>query len=166
MEELEPTLTPQVLWLTPEGYQRLHDELEHLTVVKRAEIAERLRDSKQHGEFSEDNSELDEVKFEQAMVETRIADLKGIFATAQQLDPAAISTERVGIGTFVTVRDDDRRVSFEVRIVTSVEANPDEDLVSNESPLGTALFGKKVGEIAEFDAPVGRIKYKVEKIRG
>ncbi|HRF58345.1 MAG TPA: transcription elongation factor GreA [Fimbriimonadaceae bacterium] len=165
MEELEPTITAQVLLLTPEGYQRLHEELEHLTVIKRAEIAERLRDSKQHGEFSEDNSELDEVKFEQAMVENRIADLKGIFATAQQLDPATISTERVGIGTFVTVRDDDRRISFEVRIVTSVEANPDEDLVSNESPMGTALFGKKVGEIAEFNAPVGRIKYKVEKIR-
>src|SRR3954451_17756077 len=91
------------LYLTPEGYQALQQELEHLTMVKRPEIADRIRESLQHGEFSEDNSELDEVKFEQAMVESRMAELKGIFGNAQVLEANQIPTDHVGIGSTVKI---------------------------------------------------------------
>src|SRR5947208_15303140 len=102
--------------LTPEGYAALQKELEHLTTVKRPEIAERIRESLQHGEFSEDNSELDEVKFEQAMVESRMAELKGIFGSAQILDPEQIPTDHVGIGSIVKISDQDFDDEFEVRV--------------------------------------------------
>jgi len=162
MENLELTsMSGAPLLITPEGYRSLREELELLTMVKRAEIAERLRDSKQHGEFSEDNSELDEVKFEQAMVENRIAELKTIFATAQMIEPDLIPTDRVGIGSVVRVQDLDRAVEFEVKLVSSIEANPDDDLISTESPMGIALFGKRVDDVAVFEAPAGKIRYQV-----
>src|SRR5579864_8076618 len=122
------------LWLTPEGYKTLQAELEHLTMVKRPEIADRIRESLQHGEFSEDNSELDEVKFEQAMVESRMAELKGIFGNAQILETAHIPTDHVGIDSRVKLADQDIDDTFEVRIVASIEADPNKDLISNESP--------------------------------
>lgn len=151
--------------LTPEGFEALQKELEHLTVVKRPEIANRLRDSKQHGEFSEDNNELDEVKFEQAMVENRIAELKTIFSNARTIDKKTTRSNDVGIGSFVKLQSPDNKVEFEIRIVSSIEADPDRDLVSVESPLGMALLGKKVGDEVQFDAPAGRLKYKVAGLR-
>lgn len=165
MEEVELSApSAGQLLLTPEGYQSLQEELENLTLVKRAEIAERIRDSKQHGEFSEDNSELDEIKFEQAIVETRIAELKTIFSNAQMLDPEAVSTDRVGIGARVTVKDVDRGAEFEVRIVASIEADPDRDLISTESPMGRALFDQPVGSTVEFQAPAGKLRYNIVSI--
>lgn len=159
--EIEAT---QLVLLTPQGFQRLQDELAYLTKTKRTEIAERIRDSKDHGEFSEDNNELDEVKMEQAIVESRIGELKAVFAGAEILRTEDISTERVGLGAWVTV-EGDNGFEFEVRLVSSIEANPDEDLISEESPLGQALLGHKVGETVQFDAPDGRIRYTVKKIR-
>jgi transcription elongation factor GreA len=153
------------LWLTPEGYRTLQQELEHLTLVKRPEIADRIRESLQHGEFSEDNSELDEVKFEQAMVETRISELKAIFGNAQVLDVEKIPTDRVGMGSYVKVLDIDLKEDFEVRVVSSIEADPNEDLISNESPMGTALCGRAPGETVEFNAPEGPKKYSIVGIR-
>ncbi|HMS54523.1 MAG TPA: transcription elongation factor GreA [Fimbriimonadaceae bacterium] len=152
------------LLLTPEGNLALHKELEFLTMVKRPEIAERIRESLQHGEFSEDNSELDEVKFEQAMVENRIAELKGIFGTAQVLDPDAIPTDYVGFGSKVTVFDEQFKEEFEVRIVASIEADPNKDLISNDSPMGAALFGQESGASIEFQAPEGKKRYKIVSI--
>ena len=149
------------LYLTPEGFKALHDELDHLTVVKRPEIAERIRESLQHGEFSEDNSELDEVKFEQAMVENRIAELKTIFGTAQMLDKTTIPVDYVGIGSVVKIEDRDFPDEFEVRIVASIEADPSRDLVSMESPLGSALMGRKQGDYVEFYAPEGKKNYTI-----
>lgn len=154
-----------ILWLTPEGYRALQQELEHLTLVKRPEIADRIRESLQHGEFSEDNSELDEVKFEQAMVETRISELKAIFGNAQVLDVDALPTDRVGTGCYVKVKDLAYGDEFEVRIVSSIEADPDKDLISNESPMGLALVGRAAGEVAEFVAPEGVKKYQIVEIR-
>lgn len=163
MEELEIQSSGPIL-LTQEGYDRLKSELERLTTTKRAEIAERIRDSKDHGEYSEDNSELDEVKTEQAIVENRIAELKDLFSTAEVLDPEQIPTDHVGMGSRVHLRSADHGFEFEVQVVCSYEANPDEDLISEESPLGEALFGKQVGEVAEFEAPDGRLKYEIVKI--
>lgn len=151
--------------MTPEGYKALQTELEYLTTVKRPEIADRIRESQQHGEFSEDNSELDEVKFEQAMVETRIAELKTIFGNAHILEPEAIPTDHVGIGSLVAVSDTQFDDEFEVRIVTTIEADPSRDLISNESPMGTALFGHAPGEVVTFDTPDGKKKYKIVEIK-
>ena len=150
--------------LTPKGYQTLQVELEHLTVVKRPEIADRIRESQQHGEFSEDNSELYEVKFEQAMVENRIAELKGIFGNAHVLEEDQIPTDRVGIGSLVMVNDLQFDDQFEIRVVSSIESDPTRDLISNESPMGTALFGHSSGDDIVFEAPEGKKKYKILSI--
>jgi transcription elongation factor GreA len=155
----------QGLFLTPEGYAILQRELEHLTVVKRPEIADRIRESLQHGEFSEDNSELDEVKFEQAMVEGRIAELKTIFGSAQVLDVKSIPTDYVGVGSRVKVHDTKYDEEFEVRVVVSIESDPSQDLISNESPMGMSLVGARAGDVVEVEAPEGRREYKVLSIR-
>ncbi|MBS1706166.1 MAG: transcription elongation factor GreA [Armatimonadetes bacterium] len=165
MEDLEQSNILAPTLLTPEGFKALQVELEHLTMVKRPEIATRLRESMDHGEFSEDNSELDEVKFEQAMIENRITDLKGILSTAQQLEPDMIPTDKVGVGSWVKVSDADHNAEFEVRIVSAYEANPDDDMISDESPMGLALIGKKADEVAVFEAPAGVLRYKVLSIR-
>jgi transcription elongation factor GreA len=154
-----------VLWLTQEGYRSLQQELEHLTLVKRPEIADRIRESLQHGEFSEDNSELDEVKFEQAMVETRVSELKSIFGNAQVLDTDKILSDKVGLGNYVKVLDIQFSEEFEVRIVSSIEADPNEDLISNESPMGIALCGRSEGETVDFVAPEGSKQYRIVSIR-
>jgi transcription elongation factor GreA len=163
MEDLELELSGS-LYLTQDGMDRLKKELQYLTVEKRREIAERIRESKDHGEFSEDNSELDEVKVEQAIVENRISDLKTILSGATILSSDDIPTDYVGLGSVVTVKDGENDIEFSVRIVASIEANPEDDFISEESPLGAALMGKKVGETATFDAPAGTIKYQVVSI--
>ena len=163
MEELELE-SSQPLLLTPEGHKRLQEELTRLTTTKRAEIAERIRESKDHGEYSEDNNELDEVKIEQAIVENRINELKAVLAAAEVIRPEQISTTHVGLGSKVAVKDDERGIEFEIRMVASVEADPDNDLISEESPMGQALMGLTVNEMANFEAPAGKLKYLVTKI--
>ncbi len=153
------------LFLTPEGYKSLQEELENLTLVKRPEIADRIRESQQHGEFSEDNSELDEVKFEQAMVEARVAELKALFATAHVLDPEKIPTDYVGLASVVTVKDLEFGDQFDVQVVAGIEADPNFDRISSESPMGSAIVGHEVGETFEFESPGGNKKYKVLAIR-
>ncbi|MBL8040678.1 MAG: transcription elongation factor GreA [Chthonomonas sp.] len=165
MEELELSqISSTAVFITPEGYATLQQELDHLTSVKRGEIAERLRDSKMHGEFSEDNNELDEVKFEQAIVENRIAELKGVFAQAQVIDTDTLSVTHVGVGNYVTVRDPERKIEFKIRMVSSFEADPENDLISDESPMGIALMGRAVGDEVEFSAPAGKMRYQVLEI--
>lgn len=165
MSELEIKEGGNVQYLTPEGFHVLTAELEHLTVVKRPEIADRIRESQQHGEFSEDNSELDEVKFEQAMVEARIAELKALFANAQQLDPEQIPTDYVGLASIVSVKDLEFGDQFDVQVVVGIEADPNQDRISMESPMGIALLGRSAGETVEFDSPGGRKTYKILAIR-
>jgi len=152
------------IWLTPDGHDKLKKELEHLTMVKRPEIAERIRDSQDHGEYSEDNSELDEVKFEQAIVETRIAELKAIFGTASILEFSNLKTDRVGIGNTAKIRDLDWHDEFEVRIVMSIEADPNNDLISVESPLGSAIYGQEEGVEVSYLTPDGTKKVKILSI--
>jgi transcription elongation factor GreA len=164
MEQIEAD-SSQPIFLTKEGMTKLKKELAFLTVDKRAEIAERIRASKDHGEFSEDNNELDEVKMEQAIVENRINELKTILSNAEVLTKRNIPSDSVGIGSYATVKDVDNGVEFEIRVVSSVEANPDEDLISVEAPMGEALLGKELGSVAEFEAPAGVVKYKVTAIR-
>lgn len=165
MNETElPLDSASGILLTPEGYARLQQELDHLTSVKRPEIADRIRESQQHGEFSEDNSELDEVKFEQAIVENRISDLQALFGSAQVLQPNLIPTDAVGIGSLVTLEDQTFDDEFTVRLVSSIEADPTNDTISIESPMGTAIFGHQAGEIVSFQAPDGIKSFKILRI--
>ena len=166
MSEIEGvSISSTSVFLTPEGYKKLQGELEILTTQKRQEIAARLRESKEHGEFSEDNNELDEVKFEQAIIENRISDLKLIFAGAQVVEYDMLNEEEINVGNYVEVQDVDRGAQFEVRIVSSIEADPEQDYISNESPMGLALRGAGVGDTVDFSAPAGKLRYKVLKIR-
>jgi transcription elongation factor GreA len=164
MEELELESSEPIL-LTKEGHDRLQEELRRLSVDKRSEIAQRIRESKDHGEYSEDNNELDEVKIEQAMVENRINELKRVLSNSEVLDSKKISTKKVGLGSRVTVRETRRRNEFEVRIVASAEANPDDDTISEESPLGQALMGREVDDTVDYEAPAGTLRYKITRIR-
>lgn len=156
--------TNDVIYLTPDGHKRIEAELQYLTTVRRQEIAARIRDSKEHGEFSEDNSELDEVKFEQAMVEGRIVDLKSVLANAQVLSPEDVSSKEIGIGSLVELVPARGKSTFKVMLVSSVEADPDQDRISTESPLGEAIFGKKKGDKVKVDAPAGTMSYEIKSV--
>jgi transcription elongation factor GreA len=156
----------EVIYLTPKGYDKLQDELTQLTTVRRLEIANRIRDSKDHGEFADDNTELEEIKFEQALVESRIAELKDLLGVAQKLATKDIPVEKVGVGSVVVIdnintKDDE----FEVRIVTPFEADPDEGNVSIESPLGRALLGQKPGDKVSISVPAGNLSYEIKQIK-
>lgn len=153
-----------MILLTKEGHASLRAELAHLTGETRAEIAERIRESQQHGEFSEDNSELDQVKTEQAFVENRIAELKSILSHAAELEPDSIPTDHVGLGSVAKVEDLEFGDTFEVRVVSSIEADPNRDFLSSESPMGTALFGHAAGDTVSFETPDGIKKFKIHAI--
>lgn len=149
--------------LTEEGYNRIREELDHLRTVHRKEIADRIRDSKEFGELSE-NPEYEEAKNEQAFIEGRILELRKILQTAYVITKDEIDTERVGIGTKVKVRDLDTNDEWEYTIVGSLEANPEDDKISNESPVGQALIGHTVGDIIEVTIPAGIAKYEIISI--
>ncbi|MER3496323.1 MAG: transcription elongation factor GreA [Armatimonadota bacterium] len=149
------------VFLTPTGYDTLKAELENLTLNRRADIAERIRESQQHGEFSEDNTELDEVKLEQAIVENRIAELRGVMGNCFILEPEMIPTDHVGLGSRVKVEDLDYEERFDLQVVSTVEADPINDMVSSDSPLGTALMGHLPGDEVIFEAPDGKKRFKL-----
>ena len=150
--------------LTSGGYQKILKELEHLRTVQRREVADRIRDSKQFGELTE-NAEYEDAKIEQAFIEGRIQDLKHIIQSAQVLEEDEISVDTVGLGSIVTVLDLDEKEEWEFTLVSSIESNPDEDKISDESPIGEQLFGKKVGDEVSVKIPDGKIRYRIEKIR-
>jgi transcription elongation factor GreA len=149
--------------LTASGLKKIEEELEHLRTVHRREVADRIRDSKQFGELSE-NSEYEDAKTEQAFVEGRILELKRILMNAHVVEDDEIHTDAVSIGSKVTVRDMQTKDEWSFTIVGSVEADPTEDRISNESPVGEALMDKKVGDSVEIEVPEGKAKYKIVKI--
>lgn len=150
--------------LTPEGHKMLSDEFERLTKVTRAEIAARMRDSMGHGEFSEENAEMDEIKFEQGLIESRIAELQEILANSRVLTGADIPARSAGIGSVVTLRQLRKKEEFKVRLVSSAEADLNNDNVSDDSPLGVALMGKSKGDQIKVQAPAGTVTYEVRKV--
>jgi len=156
-------LDDETILLTPAGYSRLEKELERLRTVERREVAERIRDSQRSGEFAE-NAEYEEAKAEQALVEGRIRDLRRTLQRAEVIEVDAIPTDQVGIGSVVTVRDMGANEEWTITLVGSVEADPDQDLISDESPMGRALMGKKAGAKVTVDVPAGRIRYRIERI--
>lgn len=149
--------------LTVHGLKKLEDELEMLKTVKRKEIAERIKQSIAFGDISE-NSEYDEAKNEQAQVEDRISKLEAMLRRATIIDEDDINTDIVSIGATVQVKDLEFDEIVEYMIVGSVEADPYELKISNESPVGKSLIGSKVGEIVEIQIPDGITKYKILQI--
>lgn len=149
--------------LTETGYRELVEELDKLRTTERREVADRIRDSITFGELTE-NSEYEDAKNAQAFLEGRIEDLNHIMQLARPLDPAEIPTDKVGIGSIVTVKDD-MDEDWEFTMVSPVEANPNQDKISDESPVGEALFGKTVGDAVSVNAPGGKVRYQIIAIR-
>jgi transcription elongation factor GreA len=149
--------------LTPEGYRRLKDEIDYLSTKKRAEVAERIRDARQYGDISE-NSEYDDAKNEQAMVEQRIVVLEEKLRSATVIDAENVSTDTVGVGTKVTLQDVKSGEIVQYSIVGSAEADPTDHRLSNESPVGRAIVGRKAGEKINVKVPQGVTKLKVLSI--
>ena len=150
--------------MTYEGVKKLEDELEFLKTVKRKEITEKIKVALGYGDLSE-NSEYDEAKNEQAFTEGRIIQLENMLKNASVVDESEITTDKVAIGTVVKVKDFDFDEEVEYSIVGSAEADPMNFKISNESPVGAALLGKKVGETVEVVVPGGVNKFEVLGIR-
>jgi transcription elongation factor GreA len=150
--------------LTAEGLERLKEEIELLSTVKRREVAERIKHAREFGDIAE-NSEYDDAKNEQAMVEHRIALLEERLANARVIDEGEITADVVSIGVKVRLRDIDANETVEYTIVGSAEANPAEHKLSNESPVGKAILGRKKGETVEVAAPRGSLKFKIMDIK-
>jgi transcription elongation factor GreA len=148
--------------LTQDGLAKLQEELEFLSTDKRREVAERIKEAREFGDISE-NSEYDDAKNEQAMVEAKIAQLEERLRSAQVIDASDIDTDIVRIGSRVHVKDEGGK-SSKYTIVGSAEASPAELKLSNESPVGKALLGKKRGEEVSFQTPRGARKLKITKI--
>jgi transcription elongation factor GreA len=150
--------------LTPEGLQKLKEEIEYLTTEKRREVAERIKHAREFGDISE-NSEYDDAKNEQAMLEQRIAQLGERLKRARVIEPEDVPAGIVAVGTRVRLKDIDANETIEYVIVGSAEANPTEQKLSNESPVGRAILGRKKGETVEVAAPRGSLKYKIIDVK-
>jgi transcription elongation factor GreA len=155
---------PKDVILTPEGLKKLKDELELLSTQKRREVAERIKEAREFGDISE-NAEYDDAKNEQAMVESRIAMLQEKLRMATVIQTDDLSTDIVQIGSVVHVKDEKTGKSVKYTIVGSAEARPEEHRLSNESPVGRALIGRKRNETVAVKVPRGPArKLKITKI--
>ena len=146
--------------LTREGLENLKEELVNLKTVRRKEVAERLKQAIDFGDLSE-NSEYDDAKNEQAFIEGRIQTLEATIHKAKVIEDENISSGVINIGSYVTVRDVEFDNVEEYRIVGTSEADPMQNKISNESPLGAALLGKRQGQTIKVEAPVGTLEYEV-----
>ena len=149
--------------LTVAGLQKLEDELETLRSVKRQEVAERIKVAISYGDISE-NSEYDNAKNEQAFVEGRIIELEKMIRTAKIIDNTAVSREIVTLGSKVIVEDMELKEQETYFVVGTTEADPTENRISNESPVGAAIIGQKVGTEINVPTPAGGLFYKIVAI--
>lgn len=149
--------------LTHEGVAKLEEELNYLKTVRRREIAERIKQAIAFGDLSE-NSEYDEAKNEQAFIEGRIVALENMLRNVRVIDDEDITTDRVSIGSTVKILDIEFDEELEYTIVGSAEADPGQNKISNESPVGKALIGKQIGDIVDVNVPDGVIKFKILEI--
>ena len=155
---------PREVILTQDGLEKLKDELDLLAGEKRREVAERIKEAREFGDISE-NSEYDDAKNEQAMLESRIAQVEEKLRAAQVIEAKDVSTDVVSVGTVVHVKDEKTGKSQKFTIVGSSEANPAESRLSNESPVGRALLGHKRNDVVSVPIPKGPArKLKITKI--
>lgn len=155
----------QEVILTARGLKRIEEELDHLRTVQRRRVADRIRESMHVGGEMSDNSEFEDAKNEQAFVEGRIEELKQILAIARVIESDEVLTDCVGIGSVVRVKDLDSGDEWEWTIVSTIEADPAEDRISNESPVGQELMNRKTGDTAYVEIPAGMAKYQILNIR-
>lgn len=149
--------------LTTEGHQKLEQELEQLKTVRRKEVSEKIKVALSFGDLSE-NSEYDEAKNEQAMVEARIAELEQMLKNASVLDESGITTDTIGVGSVIRIKHLKLGKEDTYKIVGSTEAAPLQKKISDESPVGKAMLGHHVGDIVDVEAPAGIIQYEVLEI--
>ncbi|MCW2956525.1 MAG: transcription elongation factor GreA [Thermoleophilia bacterium] len=154
-------MTARETIVTKAGFEKLRDEHAHLINVKRLEIAERIKVAREYGDISE-NAEYDDAKNEQARVESRIIQLEDALRTIKIIED--VDTKEVGIGNKVTVLEKGSKTPEVFLLVGSTEADPLDNKVSNESPFGAALMGKKKGDKVVVPAPKGSIEYEIQKI--
>lgn len=152
----------KTIYLTKEGYERLKVELETLLNSERKAVAERIKTAKEYGDLSE-NSEYSDAKEQQSFVEGRINEVEHILKNAEIIDEKHIDCNSVNIGC--TVHLEAEKGELKYRIVGSTEADPEKGYISNESPIGQALLGKKRGDEVEVTVPAGKMKYKIKKVQ-
>ena len=150
--------------ITKEGLTKLQKDVEHLSTVKRREVAQRIKEAREFGDITE-NSEYDDAKNEQALLEQRIAQLEERLRRSIMIDEKGLDTGSVSVGVLVHVKDQKSGESRKFQIVGPAEANPTEQKLSNESPIGKALLGHKRGDVVTIDVPRGpKKKLKITKI--
>jgi transcription elongation factor GreA len=159
----EGTHVEKEVILSAEGLRKLEEELDHLKSVRRREVAERIRQAREFGDITE-NSEYEDAKNEQAFIEGRILTLEKMLRNAHVVDGHEHSPEEVGIGTRVRVRDEESAEEEVFTIVGSTEADPSENKISSESPVGRGLTGHRVGDVVEISVPVGTIRYRLLEV--
>jgi transcription elongation factor GreA len=157
-------MTEKEVLLTPEGLQKLEDELEHLKSVKRREVAERIKLAISYGDISE-KSEYEDAKNEQAFVEGRIMTLEKMLRNARIIHDDDVDTNLVSIGSTVVLKDVELDEEVEYTIVGSAEADPASNKISNESPVGRALLGKSIGSFVDVAVPAGTIRFQILDIK-
>ena len=150
--------------LTPDGYKKLQEEIEYLSTVRRREVAERIRVAREFGDIAE-NAEYDDAKNDQAHLEARIAMLEERLKNARVVTKKEIRSGEVSVGTKVRLKDMGSNKTVEYHIVGSAEADPTSNKLSNESPVGKAIMGRKKGETVEVSAPRGTLKFKIMDIK-
>ncbi|MBR5578423.1 MAG: transcription elongation factor GreA [Lachnospiraceae bacterium] len=150
--------------LTYEGLKKYEEELQELKVVKRREVAEKIKEAREQGDLSE-NAEYDAAKDEQRDIEARIEELEKILKNAEVVDEDEVDLERINIGCMVKILDIEFNEELEYKIVGSTEANSLKGKISNESPVGKALIGKKQGDVITVETPAGSFKYQVLEIQ-
>lgn len=149
--------------MTYDGLKKLEDELQELKVVRRQEVAQKIKEAREQGDLSE-NAEYDAAKDEQRDIEARIEELEKILKNAEVIDEDEVAKDTVNIGSSVTLLDVEFDDEMKFKIVGSTEANSLKGFISNESPIGRALLGKKTGDIVEVESPAGMIQYKIVEI--
>ena len=150
--------------LTYEGLKKYEEELQDLKVVKRREVAQKIKEAREQGDLSE-NAEYDAAKDEQRDIEARIEELEKILKNAEVVDEDEVDIERINIGCQVKILDVEFDEELEYKIVGSTEANSLKGKISNESPVGKALIGTKVGDVISVETPAGVFQYKVLEIQ-
>ena len=149
--------------MSREGYEKLEKELDYLITVRRAEVAQKLKEARSFGDLSE-NAEYDEAKNEQGILEATIAEMENTLANAEVVDDDSISTNEVGVGSTIEIKRVDKDKTEKFKIVGTTEANPAEGKISDDSPLGKAAIKKKVGDVFTVEAPVGELQFEVISI--
>ena len=150
-------------FMTEEGYQKTIERLNYLKSTKRQEVANKIAEARSYGDLSE-NSEYDIAREEQASTEAEIFDLENKLKSAVIIDPNKVDTKKVGVGCIVTIKNVKTNQTFEYSIVGDTDSDPLNGKISNASPIGAGLMGKKVDEVAVIKTPAGLVQYKITNI--